>query len=652
MNLINRYKSFFSIALIAAFAFFIKLKDIGNSLGSENILSTHDAFGYARIAKELQNSSYNPINYLANVPDYLAASLPPPLISLIPLWLSSIFETDIDIFFLILPPLFSILFIVPFYFWTSKFSSIYVFIGGAFLGLFNLIYFSRTTLGYFDTDCLILFFVFAILYLITCAAENKENRTISYIYVTLSGILYHIFMWWYDLAVFGLIFSFSLLIGLLVSRHSVKEAILKTLLFFVIANPLAPLNAPVFDYIAYLLGAEQGLKFLPVDVFSSIVELQPVDASRFVMFTTDNYIAALLSFIGLALLIVKHFRYMAISVPILLIGLSSFETGNRYIMYIATFMGMGIGYIIYLLQGFIKQRYSLNNRLLASASILIVVFISFPPQRLYFDSKPVFADSLYYEIKKLRDVTEQDAYIWTWWDYGYPIEYIASRATYLNNGSVAPEKLYGVAHSSITPEEDRAYKMISYITNKQIKDYRHSNHTINNMLEDVANYKASPNKTVYYVVFKNMLLTNYMHLTGFAGSKEKFPDPLVSIHLKCDDPGQETCDCGLFSLNMATEDVKFINEKVDALYRKVILVNRTKDMVKVLRDRKDAKTKNIIIVMFSDKTKPFYIIANELFEKTIMSRMFIFKEKFRHFDLIYDGFPNLVVYKVKTNISH
>ncbi|MCX8069946.1 MAG: hypothetical protein N2738_05520, partial [Thermodesulfovibrionales bacterium] len=81
---------FIGIFIVLSFSVFLKLKDIKNFSDPDNFFTNHDSFRYARYAVEIQNKTYNKIDYLADVPDLAVNQYPPPLLSQIAVWLSNL----------------------------------------------------------------------------------------------------------------------------------------------------------------------------------------------------------------------------------------------------------------------------------------------------------------------------------------------------------------------------------------------------------------------------------------------------------------------------------------------------------------------------------------------------------------------------------
>jgi len=147
-----------------------RFKDITHFLYKENLITGYDAYYYARLSEEIfQNQD---IDKLRNVPDFFGVEK--PLIAYLGNFLSYLIPKEYV--YAYTPPLLSVFFVIPLFFWIKRFSNIYLFIGSALIGGLNSIYFSRTYIGKYDTDSLILFFIFLILLFITISLEEIRER--------------------------------------------------------------------------------------------------------------------------------------------------------------------------------------------------------------------------------------------------------------------------------------------------------------------------------------------------------------------------------------------------------------------------------------------------------------------------------------------
>ncbi len=640
----NNVLSILSLFSIFTLSYILKLKDLKNFSNKENILSCYDCFWYARIAKDILNDSYTRIDYLRNVPDLGVNPKFPYLISFFTAYFSKFTGIDLNNLFLFLPPILSVFFIIPLFFWTKRFAPLHVFISGAMVGVFNLIYYERTTLGRFDTDFLILFFVFFLIFLITLTSESTGKK--SYIYLILTGIVFNIFMWWYYKPLFSILFTFSLVSGLILfGKNSKKEVLIKTGIFILLINPMTIFDGlNIFNYIHnYFYKKNESI--LPLNITVSIAELQAINFKQFVYFTVDNYISAVLSILGLILLFIKRFKYMIIALPIMLIGLVSFKSGLRFVMYFSPFLGMGLGYLFYLLFEFISVRYRKYKKPIFVFGIFFVAFLSFPAKRLYFISAPLLSNNLFNSFKHIGEITEKNAYIWTWWDFGDPIEFVSNRGTFVDNQSFNAYKLFFISHFFGLKDEEKARNTIAFATNNLFKDYKNINN-LDKLKEKIYSYNENLYHPVYISITQKEFTNKYMLVIG-SYSKENKNVPVSSFLLKCKTE-KDFYDCFFFKMDKKTNFIEWKKQNLQEKnpFYKIVLLDESKLKIKeVLFENKDEKSKKILEILKKDDRNVYFSIIHKDFENTIINRMFFYRDDFKNFKLVYDNFPYLVLYK-------
>ncbi len=635
---------FFTI-FIFILSYILKFKDLKNFSNKENVLSCFDCYWYARISKEILNEVYSRIDYLRNVPDFAVNPKFPHLISFFTAYFSKIFNIDLNTLFLFLPPIFSVFFIIPLLFWIKRFAPIYVFISGAMLGIFNLIYYDRTTLGRFDTDFLILFFVFCLILLITLVSEITGKK--SYIYLFLAGIVFNIFMWCYYKPLFSILFVISLLSGLILFKKNSKEQILlKVVIFILLINPFTLLEGlHIFHYINSYFEKKQ-VEVLPINITVSIAELQGLNFKQFVILTTDNFLTAILGFIGLLFLFIRKFKYMIIALPVLLIGLVSFKSGLRFVMYLAPFLGMGLGYITFLFFDLISKRYSNLQKPIFLFGLIFIAFISFPAKRIYNEFRPLLSDNLYNSYKNLGQITEPNSYIWTWWDFGDPIEYISERGTFVDNQSFNKHKLFFISHFFGLKDENKAKNIVAFATNHYFKEYKEIT-DVEKLKEKIYSCNETPSRPVYIAITRKEFTNKYMLVIGAYSEKNKNV-PVASSLLKCKTE-EEYYDCYFMKLDKKTNSIEWKNEKFEEElpFKKIVLIDEsTLKLETVLAESKDEEKNKILEILKRDEEHVYFSIIHKDFENTIINRMYFLKDNFKNFQLIYDNFPYLVVYKV------
>ncbi|RMA93294.1 hypothetical protein [Hydrogenothermus marinus] len=656
----------FSIVYFFKFRFLIefieKYKDY--------VITGADAFYYARKAKELLENSPNlTIDYLKNVPDFSISFV--NFHSYIAYILAKYLHIDLNTIFLLFPPLFAPLFVIPLLSLLkdiTKDKELFLFFipSVTILGSLNIIYAGRTQLGRFDTDFLILFFLFGIYLFVYKLIKNLENIKSVLINLTIIFILYKLFMWHYPKNVFSLMFLFSFVIT---SFYIYKTKLIKnlkinflfSLLFFalIMNNELIGSVLSIYKYFTSYIFKITQPSFLPASVSISISELQGLTLKQVINITTDNILAFIIAIFGLILFFYRYKTFFLLLFPVFALGLTSFGS-NRFMMYLAPFIGIGVGYGVYIFYSFLKDRF-LNTDFLKNTTFTFLLFITFlfstPPNAFLLIPRPLFSEGIYKSTLEANKYLKEDSYIWAWWDYGLAIQYLLNKGTFTDNGNFNQIKMYSFANSMYTTNPKRTYKLISYLTNKGTKNLIKKNNLINIKIDEylnlVDNYKEKPKKDVYIFIYGRDLHSDFIPMIGFAGTKiQKFQLPLVKSFYKCMEK-DNLIKCPTFSYNLENNTFLVKNQNIS----QVIFVDREKRIHKKVNFLYELSNKNqtnlindknLVLEIIKTKDNKYYeLLVSDIFINTMIDKMFVKANKFKNFQLVYDNFPNLVVYKIK-----
>jgi len=444
---LEKYAGFLWFLPVLTVVLFFKLRDLKN-FTEENVLSCYDCLWFARLAEDFYEGKFSKIDYLTNVPDF--AVVPLSLIIVFPVVLSKMISIEMNKIFLYAPPIMGTLFVI-----LTK-------------------------------------------------AIFQKNR--SYFFVLLAGIVSQIFMWWYYKPILLVFLLSGLLIGLLVNRENPKEIVKKVLLYAVVSNPFSVfegLSSFGHYFFGYFLKEES---FLPVSITANIIELQPVNFNKFLYMTVDHTGILILSVLGLAALLIFKFRYMAVALPIILIGLTIFTAGERFLMYLAPFLGMGIGYVIYGMNWYIKRVLTSDylKKIVTILFVIITAFFSTNSNAFVYNVKPTLNESFLRVVPDLKEKLTEGAYVWQWWDYGNIVEYYLEKGTYIDNHNFHPFKVYAVAHSLMIYDEKKARNIIAFVTNNLSRYYmpvKPKKEDLKKIRENAINYNEHLEKDVYVFLY-------------------------------------------------------------------------------------------------------------------------------------------------------
>lgn len=167
------------------------------------------------------------------------------------------------------------------------------------------------------------------------------------------------------------------------------------------------------------------------DIAQSVREAQNLDWSLLGPRLGGNWVVFLLGVLGFAFVTWRR-PALIVFLPFLLLGLASIKFGNRFAMYGTVGVGMGLGLGLSEFMTMLNQ--SQGRRWIAQLTMACVVL--WPSAQLMVEVRPVpVLPKVYAEtFVELQELTEPDALLWQWWDYGYAAQYYAERAT-MGDGS-------------------------------------------------------------------------------------------------------------------------------------------------------------------------------------------------------------------------
>ena len=398
-------------------------------------MANFDSYYYLNIAKKLQDGNYQNIQEKRRVPNGIAAPNIPPLISVLAASISSLTKVPLSTTAIFLP-IFLASLLAPLIFLICqrlKFHKV-ASLTAALFSVISLTYLIRTRIGVFDTDCLNVIFALLNSYLFFRFAELKNNKRYKYlIFALLNTFLYYI--WWNTATSVALL---SAVVPLFVAG----------IFFYKTKNRLAKygLLAAVLLISIWLMG-EQILSYFNLffnktnNVFPNkmlITELNAVNLNEFIKKTTGNSFVFIIMAIGLLFLCWKlKLKALFFLIPFLL-GIAAFFTGNRFMIFSAPILAIGVGYFIQMI--FNVKRIKPK---IAYTITIIIVFIGIASNYNTITDKyekPAAFENLEL-LSAIEKLTPKDANIWSDWDLGYQIQYYLNRGTYAD-GEFSDGEIY------------------------------------------------------------------------------------------------------------------------------------------------------------------------------------------------------------------
>ena len=413
-----------------------------------------DSYYYLRLAKELKTGTYKPIDEKRCLPELAHRPKPPPLISVLTAGLGHFFPLPWVAFFL--SSLLSCIIIIPYFLWGRQLGNYLTGFMAATLGVSSFFYYSRTKLGWFDTDCLNVFFILIIPYFFYCYYESNK-----YLYLFLTLIFSMLFCWWWMPAKYIIVFLLGLPFLASVFFYKQKKSTIYLKIIFVC----------VLSFI-FLLKYHHGLsnlfKFIAKEpqgtfpnIAASISELGHPKWSELARLITGNLFGFFVGIIGILSLWRFRPRQMSFLVVPLGIGLLCFFS-KRFCLFFIPFISLGIAYICWSLGKEIKERGNTFFSYIFMAFLFLLVLFSNLKADFSYKPYPKYPSFMAQGLNKIKHTASKDAAIWCWWDIGYLSQYWSNRGTFIDGGSQKPQRTYFTAFPLTTTNQRLASQWIKF----------------------------------------------------------------------------------------------------------------------------------------------------------------------------------------------
>lgn len=432
----QQYKSWFyrlTLMAIVLFAIFLRYEDFtvweknkaNFQYQGEFQMGNFDSYYYLKIAKEIQEGTYDNFQETRCVPNGSQAPIIPPLISVFASSISSITNTPISTVAIFLPIFLASLLALLMYMFSLKlhFNRIAA-LTTALFSVTSLTYVIRTRIGVFDTDCLNVVFVLLNSYLFFRFAEIKNKN--RFVYLGLGLLNSFLFMIWWNTATSVVVISgiVPFLVAVIFFYTTKKKLLKYGALSLIILLCGYLIGDEIISYANLVFGKTNNT--FPNNL--SVVELNAVTLNSFIERTSNNTFIFISMVVGLVLLCWKlRLKALFFAIPIVL-AISPFFLGNRFILFAAPMLAIGMGYciqILFNLREIIKPSLAIVITLVI---VIIGVFSNYETITNKYEKPAAFENVAL--LNALNKYTPKDANIWTNWDLGYQIQYYLDRGTY------------------------------------------------------------------------------------------------------------------------------------------------------------------------------------------------------------------------------
>jgi len=312
------------------------------------------------------------------------------------------------------------------------------------IGSITFSYYTRSYLGYYDTDVLNLFLSLSVVSFLILMIEKKDIR-----FIIPAIVFALIFSFWYHsskLIIFAIILNFVLYLFISKRKYIFKNILFTVTLIsvFILIGYLyfTEINSFFirgYDYIFKVqnisLVQEDNQKLYFKNALSTINEAKALPIDKIGKYFSLNNWYLSLSIIALSIFYIR-FKSFILTMSLLFISMLSLKAGIRFSEYGVLIIAFGSVYVIYILKNVLYllnlNKYIINIIFSISLLFLLLNYINIvikTNKHLH----PIFSAQSINILHKLDNTISDKDYILTWWDYGWPLWYFTKANTLVDN---------------------------------------------------------------------------------------------------------------------------------------------------------------------------------------------------------------------------
>lgn len=419
---------------------------------------------------------------------------------------------------------------------AAKFSIIFIFlsiilayfiglkIGGKTTGFFSALMIgilpailSRTPWGHADTDAYNIFFPLLSLFTLFMALDAKKTRD-RIIWGIITGFVFLVYSYFWE---FWFIFD-AILAGLgiwaiieLIKTFKNKKyknffiKISPAISLFLSTAILIILFKSWTQFITFITGPlgrtaikTAAHKSLWPNVFTTVAELNTGSMSNIISSVGGNLLFWI-AIIGVFLALIikdkkgeRNIKLAAILTVWFLISIYASLKGVRFTLLLgpafAIAFGTGAGLITLKVSEFANKNLGINKKL--ATILLIGIFgviiatsgISKESYKMATHDTPIVNDAWYNSLTYIKDNSQKDAIINSWWDYGHHFKYFADRAVTFDGASQNSPMAHWIGRVLATKDEDEAIGILRMLDCGSNTAFEKINEKINDPAKSVA----------------------------------------------------------------------------------------------------------------------------------------------------------------------
>ncbi|MEW5775122.1 MAG: STT3 domain-containing protein [Thermodesulfobacteriota bacterium] len=438
------------------------------------LLHEYDGYYYLRHARDVVNGAYGTGDQFRSH----GRPATPAALSLLAAGSAMATGVQPDLTAFLLPPLLAATLLAVFWLCGRLLGSPWLGVLAAAASSSALYLYSRTCLGFFDTDCLNPVFMLLAPFMLYLFTMRRSPWGVAWL-AAFAAVMGLFFWWWPQgatvacgLSLLAYALSFPVpsarwerWFKLVLLVVMVTAGVSLVLEFFGAAHTGIDAFQTIVAHVRLILSGGQAAA-----VGGSIQELVPQLPSSVFLDLAAFPGALLPAEIGLLALIAIRRRFALFLLPLLVFASASVFS-QRFMIFTPPLYGLGYGYFFVLLServAWVRERAWARGAVLAVLAIMLVPSFA---RNLAWHSEPPITSRELPLAKAVKEGTNPGATVWAWWDYGYFLQYFAERRTVADGGLATDASVRALAAPLAAPDPVLAARWMRFLAGRGMASF-------------------------------------------------------------------------------------------------------------------------------------------------------------------------------------
>ena len=532
------------------------------------------------------------------------------------------------------------------------------------IGTSSEVLINRTSVYWVDTDSINLFALFSICLIFSLSAPCRPFRHQLAI-AALAGASVALFVEWYSKPGFYVVHAAVFVVCLIGRRFPLRRVVLLTAVFCVFGNPLnlsgsvSHLSRAAGQYVGHAFADDVGEVAPQFGARSDAKPFERVgtgpgemkrlsyaDSLSQVLELPWFAAAGVLCWVSWAL---YHWRMAAPLLPVAVLGVMGLLVGNRFLMYLAPVVGMGLGVALTWLVRRIAARTRFATQAEAASCVAAFALFGLLLPATHYTKRPprTVSGTLLESLKQASEQLPPAAAVWYTWGEGYLVQDVMGAATYADGGP-APvvEHLYLQGLTSSVPLElQRTLKYLHAHPKSEVRSAVRANYRAAREAFMSASGEVVGNAFLLFTRQSMAVLSNYFK-GGRWEQNSGWSDPEPIIQLSCQPDGPRGLTCLDWKGQALSVDLE--RGRLDgraAIERLVYLRNGFAAGERRFPHRPGFVLE--ILLSPPGRRVSAYLMGPRAFESNLNQIYMLGRWDKRYFELVYDDFPTARMFRVR-----